>query len=768
MLEADNLCLSFASAEGEIASFRGVSFRAKGGELIGVTGQSGSGKTGLLMALGGYLPYWAPACELRGSLSFSGRPVRQGEPGNDTAIVIENPYNQNTGFKSGVFEELLVPLEMRGIAPEIMRASARCLANRFGLSHIRGSKLESLSGGELQRLHIASALIARPNLLLLDQVLAELDQGFQQRLFTILRSYAGERKAVILLSFNPGETDLDSFDTVVNLSRGVSETVSKPVCKIPAYLDKTAPTPAGQKPAIRLRDLSFRYSPRRPWLFESLNLEVSQGRGCLILGPNGSGKSTLGKLILGILKPDGGSIEVSGRDFARQRKPRAGSAVNCAFQNPDLYFCKRSVKEELEFGTDKELAYKLANLTGLSDHLDKNPYDLPRGLRKRLSFAIAGSSRPEVLYLDEPSQYQDATGVEALIEAMRFLLDQKTALLCCSHDRRIVDEFSDFPRLVLGGESRATKVSHGVQPQEGRPAVQPLGLFGGKTDVGDARAWFQNTWREAIEGWIDIGRQRSRHDEDILQILIEKIRGDLSIDQDCRILDLGCGDGIWLMLLGKWLDENGLTKARLLGIDVQQALIDHARWRSIGRANTHFEAADLAEGELIGALCGKTLGGKATLATCAYVLHDEPELTPMLRTISDNVEKNGLLVCILAHPEWASALASKGFVKIVQRAGQNGSGHWGRSTPDWRWLGLYPLMEVQGRTVYLPHAFRILDDYEKAIAAAGFSILSVSPLLADGGKASDHPVDVTCVAAAEQNFIAHDSPPSVLIIARKL
>ncbi len=762
MLEVDNLALSFVSHEGETSLFRGVSFSFKAGDLIGVTGDSGTGKTGLLMALGGYLPYWSPACKMTGSISVCGEPVTQGQASNDTVIVIENPYNQNTGFKSSVFEELLVPLEMRGIPRELMLASARCVARRFGLSEISGLQLDSLSGGELQRLHIASALIARPNLLLLDQILVELDPAFQQRLFKILRGFAKECKAIALVSFNPGEVDFDRFDAVVTLP-GLSQVRPEAFATVGAAFGQTVSRVPGNGPVLKIRDLYFRYSPQRPWLFEGLNLDVLQGEGCLVLGPNGSGKSTLGKLILGIVKPDRGSIVLD-----------IGSTVNCAFQNPDLYFCKRTVQEELEFGTDKQWAAKLADLTGLSPYFNKNPYDLPRGFRKRLSFAIAASCRPAVLFLDEPSQYQDATGVAGLIKAMRFLLDQKTALLCCTHDRRIIGEFSDFSRITLGREPFAVPVSKAGSAPNSRPTHQcSPGLYGDKSDNCDTREWFQKTWSDAIDSWIDNDTACSTHGGNVVKLLIEKTSGSLSIGPGSRVLDIGCGDGKGLMALRKWLDESGLSKVPLLGIDVQPALIDHARWGSIGHANIKYEAADATDARLLSPLCRNALGGKATLITCIYVLHDEPDLFAMLKAISENIDENGHLVCILVHPEWTETLASKGFVKIVQKdslnAGDTSCGRYrGGLTPNWRWLGLYPILGDHGRTIFLPHAFRTLGDYEKEIVNCGFNILSIAPIRTAENEISNDPTDFNSLICAEYKSIAYSAPPSVLIVAKKL
>ncbi|MDR3554136.1 MAG: ATP-binding cassette domain-containing protein [Syntrophobacteraceae bacterium] len=764
MLEVDNLCLSFTSNEGQTPLFRDLSFSGKAGDLIGVTGESGSGKTGLLMALGGYLPTWSPACHLSGSISLFGRPVTQGASRDDTAIVIENPYNQNTGFKSRAFEELLVPLEMRGIAHDLMTASLNCLASRFGLSQISDSKLESLSGGELQRLHIASAMIARPDLLLLDQILAELDPAFQQRIFKILKAYARDRKAVALVSFNPGEVDPDLFDAVVTLP-GSGQVRSKSSAAPPPSVGRKESKPAGQRPVLTIRDLCFRYSPDRPWLFEGFDLDVLAAEGYLILGPNGSGKSTLGKLLLGLLKPDRGTIEVSGRDFNSRPSSGAGSALNCAFQNPDLYFCKRTVKEELEFGTDKKLAAKLADLTDLSHYFHKNPYDLPRGLRKKLSFAIAASCGPLVLFLDEPSQYQDATGVAGLISAMRFLLDQKTALLCCTHDRRIIDEFPEFSRIRLGGELLAMPAPHARPAGGGNLAPERgPGLYSDKSDRGDTRTWFKNTRRDAIQSWLDCDRQRFSPAENIVELLLEKTPGSCLLHRDSRILDIGCGAGKVLLALRKRLDENGLPNVPLLGIDVQPALIDHARWGSLGASNINFEAADAVDGRLLSSLCKNRLGGKATLVTCLYVLHDEPELFAMLKAISDNIADNGILACILVHPEWTEALASKGFVKIVQKTANPS----GRSTPDWRWLGLYPILEDNGRTTYLPHAFRTLGDYEKAILDGGFKILSITPIPPAGKDVRDNPTELTSPLYAEQISTVYGAPPSVLIVAEKL
>jgi energy-coupling factor transport system ATP-binding protein len=700
------------------------------------------------MALGGYLPQWAPASRLSGTISLFGRPVTQGKARKETSIVIENPYNQNTGFKSRVFEELMVPLEMRAIPRDLMAASAHCLARRLGLSHILHSQIESLSGGELQRVHIGSALMARPDLLLLDQILTELDPAFNQRIFKILRTYAKERKAIVLISSNPGEVDLHSFDSVVNLP-GAGEVGSKSFSFPPGTFKKAEAKSAQRAQVLKIRDLHFRYCSDRPWLFNGLDLDIFQGEGCLILGPNGSGKSTLGKLLLGLIKPDCGAIEVSASSAGAQR------ALNCSFQNPDLYFCKPTVREELEFGTDKELAGKLADLLGLSGYYHRNPYDLPRGMRKRLSFTIAASCRPAVLFLDEPSQYQDAGAVATLIKAMRLILEQKTALLCSTHDRRIIEEFGDFQQISLGS-------NHPAMTQT--PSCE--GLYGDKSDIGDTRTWFRKIWLEAIESWIDI--EGNTEAQNFLEWLIKSPQGAFRVDQASRILDIGCGEGKGLIATREWLDANGLTKVPVLGVDVQPAFIEHARWQSLGHTNITFETADGIDRGFLGKMCEKALGGKATVATCIYVLHEEPELFAFLNAVSASIEDRGYLVCALVDPQWSEALAAKGIVKVVQKAGYKADGRHGPATPDRQRLGLYPITQNRGRTIYLPYVLRTLEDYEKAIAGSGFTIVSISAIAANGSETLDNPTVFNPLACADDSSTLYKTSPSVLIVARKL
>ncbi len=757
MLEVNDLTLSFPSGQ-KISLFRNLCLRFQPGSLVGVTGESGSGKTALLMALGGYLPQWAPACTLSGAISVFGQPVRQGKARNETSIVIENPYNQNTGFKSRVFEELIVPLEMRAIPRELMTASAHCLARRIGLSPILHSKLDSLSGGELQRLHIGAALAARPDLLLLDQILAELDSDFNQRIFEILRTYAKGRNAIVLLSFSPGEVEFHRFDAIVNLSTP-SHVSSKSFSTVTASCGKTAVKSSERTRVLKIRDLHFQYSPDRPLLFDGLNLDVFQGEGCLILGPNGSGKSTLGKLLLGLIKPDSGSMEVS----ASKEAPGAHS-VNCSFQNPDLYFCKRTVREELAFGTQRELAGKLADLLGLSDHYESNPYDLPRGLRKRLSFAIAASCQPAVLFLDEPSQYQDAGAVSTLIAAMRLIQEQKTALLICTHDRRIIDEFADFPRISLPSHYPAMTKTRSQTSLKTQPPSP--GLYADKSDIGDTRTWFRKIWFEAIDQWIDIERHTGA--DNFLDLLVKTTQGAFRLDQASRILDIGCGQGNGLIAARKRLDANGLSKVRLLGVDLQPALIDYARWQSLGHTNITFETADGIDRGLVGKMCEKALGGKATVVACTYVLHEEPELFALLKAIAAGIQDKGYLVCTLVDPRWSEALASKGFVKVVQKAGLDRNGRHGAPAPDWRWLGLYPITQNRGQTIYLPYVSRTLEDYQKAILSCGFTILSISTIAANQTETPNNPAVFYPLASSNDTSTLYETSPSVLIVARKL
>ena len=447
MLTLQNLSLKYKQFNSTEVIFSNVSIHAEAGDLIGVSGGSGSGKSSLLMSLGSQL---APSFFIDGDIILFGKKVNQGEVNNDVALVTENPYSQSSGLKSKVIGELVLPLEMRGCEKNEMRHRVDDIALLCGLNSRIDSRLEWLSGGETQRLNVGTALISQPKLLLLDQAFTELDQAFRTSLLKLLKVYAKDNSAIVVVSFSPLEISPDGFDKFIYLKNSESVKSKSNKVEIHDNNDRTL-TISKTRDILKVEEIYYRYPKDSDWLIRNLNFSMSSHEGLFLLGSNGSGKSTFAKLLLGTLKPQKGSIKVL--DKIVDINQLTLGKVSCAFQNPDLYFCKSTVLDELEHAyKNKHANYAygiLSELLELTSLLQRNPYDLSRGQRKRLSIALAAKSNPIMLFLDEPSQYQDDYEVSLIIRAITEMIYSGTSIIIATHDQRLLCKFAEFRHITL-------------------------------------------------------------------------------------------------------------------------------------------------------------------------------------------------------------------------------------------------------------------------------------------------------------------------------
>jgi energy-coupling factor transport system ATP-binding protein len=319
-------------------------------------------------------------------------------------------------------------LENLGVPPaEIWPRVERALASVDAL-HLWGRRTIELSGGELQRVCLASALALEPRLLLLDEPTSQLDpEGAALFLDAVERLGA----TVVLSEHRVGRA-LELATRVLFVDEGrllldapCTEALEWLAAERPAYaracVSETQARPG--EVVLRARGVSFSYHQAMAVL-DGVDLEVRRGEIVALEGPNGSGKTTLARIAAGLVEPQSGSIELHGRACYLS-------------QDPGRYLVKETALEEVALAVngDEQRARAALERVGLGWAEGRHPRDLSSGERERLALASVAVAEPDLLVLDEPTRGLDPERKEALAAWLEEYAASGKAVLLATHDR---------------------------------------------------------------------------------------------------------------------------------------------------------------------------------------------------------------------------------------------------------------------------------------------------------------------------------------------
>jgi len=221
---------------------------------------------------------------------------------------------------------------------------------------------------------------------------------------------------------------------------------------------------------FELKDVYFSYLGKFPALC-GISLEICKGEKVAIVGANGSGKSSFLHLLDGLIFADKGTVNFYGKslnenafneiEFSRQFR----LSVGFVFQNPDVQLFCPTVKDDLVFGPlhlgipKPEIEFrfnKLVDMLGIEDLLERSPYQLSIGEKRKVAIASVLISKPEVLILDEPTAGLDPKTTRQIIDLLLDASSEGNTLITSTHDLHIVEEISDTVH-VFGKEKKIVK-----------------------------------------------------------------------------------------------------------------------------------------------------------------------------------------------------------------------------------------------------------------------------------------------------------------------
>jgi energy-coupling factor transporter ATP-binding protein EcfA2 len=433
--------LAFSYPEATGAALTDVSLELERGEVVLVLGRSGSGKSTLLRALAGLVPHFHGG-RFSGSVGVAGLDTRSTAPAalaGTVATLFQDPEDQIVFER--VSSEVSFGPENLALPPAQVEKRVVAALAAVGAEHLLDRSTRDLSGGELQRICLASALALEPQLLLLDEPTSQLDPEGAAVFLELVERLARERGMTVVLSEQRPALPLEICDRVLFLERG-SLLLDAPRRQAIEWLEENAPVfveppesfdKQGGEPGrviCRMEKIGYAYRPGIPVL-ENVSLELRRGEVVALAGPNGSGKTTLAKLACGLLETQEGEVV---------RHGRAGYLS----QDPGRYVvCERS-EDEVALGIDGDLARARGWLVelGLGGSERRHPRDLSSGERERLGLAAVLATEPDLLVLDEPTRGVDPGRKRELSELLRTGASGRATLLV-SHDRAFARSVAD-------------------------------------------------------------------------------------------------------------------------------------------------------------------------------------------------------------------------------------------------------------------------------------------------------------------------------------
>ena len=512
MIRIDNL--SFRYGGSSQAALCDITLDIDDGEFVLITGLSGGGKSSLCRCLNGLIPHFYGG-EISGRVEVAGFDVMKHstrELATSVGMVFQDPENQLIAFD--VEREIAFSLENLSFSPDMMAKRVEDVLDVVNIAALRHRHIDELSGGEKQKVAIASVLALYPSILVLDEPTSELDPKGAEEILALVKRLNDEMGITVVLVEHRLERVMAYVDRLVVLDKGKvvadgspqsvlnEKKLSRSGIGIPPLValahglrdkgieindipltvkearamvartlhgknvegcvisEKRRDRNVQNRPLLEVKGLWYAYSSGLVAL-KNVNLQVYPGEFVVLMGRNASGKTTLVKHFNGLLLPTKGDVVLNGINTKGITVAKLARQVGYVFQNPDEYLFCDTVDEEIAF-TLKNIGFGKTDIARLTDQvLDRfglmpykqcYPHSLSGGEKQRVAIASVLASRPSMIVLDEPTRGMEY-GLK--VQLMDFLDDYRNGggtVILVTQDVETVAEYGD--RVILLSEGR--------------------------------------------------------------------------------------------------------------------------------------------------------------------------------------------------------------------------------------------------------------------------------------------------------------------------
>jgi len=504
------------SYRGSNTVLRDVNLKIRRGEFFGIVGPTGAGKTTLLYAISGVVPHYYSGL-------LSGRVVTCGldtsrhtlnEISRKANLVMQDPESQL--FNLHVTEELRWGLENLGVSNDEIDERVNQVAKFMKIDNLKDRLTFNLSGGEKQKVAIASVYALEPEVILLDEPTSELDSQGSDLVFEVVRKLTSRKGTTVIMVEHKVEQLAEFADRIALMNDGKILTISEPrefflngalheagidppqivelghrlksrfpASRIPLTLAEAVQAYGGfprsyngsdnhahgkrakvrdssSKPIIDVVDLELTYPPpHEHTALKDINLTIDRGEFTALIGHNGSGKTTLARCIVGLLKPTRGRVYVNGVDNRNIPLSRMAQSVGFVFQNPNHQIFNDTVWSEITCGLKnlkkprdyiKQRGEEVLKLMDLERYRDIHPFRLGEGTKQRVAVASILAMNPELLIVDEPTTGHSPREAMMVCELLQSLNKEGMTILMVTHSMPLVAQYATRVIVLADGK----------------------------------------------------------------------------------------------------------------------------------------------------------------------------------------------------------------------------------------------------------------------------------------------------------------------------
>ncbi len=483
-----------------------ISLKVEEGEFLAISGPSGAGKTTLLLSILGINPQRLPG-EYSGRVEVLGKNTLESEVtdiARDVAMVFEDPEIQFV--MSTVEDEIILGLEAQELQPEEIRERLYWSLDIVGLDKsFLHRQPHQLSGGEKQRVAIASAIAREPKILLLDEPTSDLDPIGKEEVVGAIKNLVENLDITVVMVEHESDLIARFADRLVLIDGGkvvmegsprevysrveevkrhgvyppeivevsyrlglnghidsveeLARAVKKRGIDLDAVLRRQNANHMGGEVVAELKNIRHVY-PDGTKALKGVSLRLYKGEMMAILGPNGSGKTTLARIIAGLLEPTSGEVYIDGKRIKDYTRLELARKVGYVFQNPEHQLFAQTVWEEVAFplklqGLPKEeieeRVERALKIFQLEEQRDEHPFFLSKGEKRRLAIASIYVLEPQILVVDEPTTGQDKRFSHQLMKQLSKLTEEGRTVVVITHSTDVAYQYTDRAIALYNG-----------------------------------------------------------------------------------------------------------------------------------------------------------------------------------------------------------------------------------------------------------------------------------------------------------------------------